>query len=114
VITPGAQAAVSIAALALTDIGDRVWVENPGYDAAYRSLVLAGARVVGIRVDGEGLDVREGRRRAPDARLAMVSPSHQYPLGGTMSLARRLALLQWAKRGRCVRGRGRLRQRVPL
>lgn len=96
VITPGAQAAVSIAALALTDIGDRVWVENPGYDAAYRSLVLAGARVVGIRVDGEGLDVREGRRRAPDARLAMVSPSHQYPLGGTMSLARRLALLQWA------------------
>ncbi len=71
-------------------------METPGYDAAYRSLVLAGARVVGIRIDGEGLDVQEGRRRAPDARLAMVSPSHQYPLGGTMSLARRLALLQWA------------------
>lgn len=97
VIAPGAQAAISIATLALTDIGDRVWVENPGYDAAYRSLVLAGVAPVGIGVDAEGLDVDAGRQRAPDARLAMVSPSHQYPLGVTMSLARRLALLQWAK-----------------
>ena len=96
VITPGAQAAVSIAALALTDIGERVWVENPGYDAAYRCLVLAGAAAVGISVDAEGLDVDDGRNRAPDARLAMVSPSHQYPMGVTMSLARRLALLEWA------------------
>jgi GntR family transcriptional regulator/MocR family aminotransferase len=92
VIAPGAQAAISIATLALTDIGDRVWVENPGYDAAYRSLVLAGVAPVGIGVDAEGLDVDAGRQRAPDARLAMVSPSHQYPLGVTMSLARRLAL----------------------
>lgn len=96
IIAPGAQAAVSIATLALTDIGDRVWVENPGYDAAYRSLVLAGVAAVGIRVDAEGLDVDDGWNRAPDARLAMVSPSHQYPMGVTMSLARRLALLQWA------------------
>ena len=96
VIAPGAQAGVSIATLALTDVGDRVWVENPGYDAAYRSLVLAGVAAVGIGVDAEGLDVNDGRNRAPDARLAMVSPSHQYPLGVTMSLARRLALLQWA------------------
>lgn len=97
IITPGAQAAVSIATLALTDIGDRVWIEDPGYDAAYRSLVLAGVAAVGIRVDAEGLDIDDGRNRAPDARLAMVSPSHQYPLGVTMSLKRRLALLQWAK-----------------
>lgn len=97
VIAPGAQAAISIATLALTDIGDRVWVENPGYDAAYRSLVLAGVAAVGIGVDAEGLDVDAGRQRAPDARLVMVSPSHQYPLGVTMSLTRRLALLQWAK-----------------
>lgn len=96
VITPGAQAAISIATLALTDIGDRVWVENPGYDAAYRSLVLAGVAPVGIGVDAEGMDIDDGRNRAPDARLAMVSPSHQYPLGVTMTLARRLALLQWA------------------
>lgn len=96
IIAPGAQAAVSIATLALTDIGDRVWVENPGYDAAYRSLVLAGVNAVGIHVNAEGLDVDDGRNRAPDARLAMVSPSHQYPMGVTMSLARRLALLQWA------------------
>ncbi|WP_306603594.1 PLP-dependent aminotransferase family protein [Azonexus sp.] len=96
VIAPGAQAAISIATLALTDIGDRVWVENPGYDAAYRSLVLAGVDAIGVDVDAEGLDVDDGRSRAPDARLVMVSPSHQYPLGVTMSLARRLALLQWA------------------
>lgn len=96
VIAPGAQAAISIATLALTDIGDRVWVENPGYDAAYRSLVLSGVTAVGIKVDAEGLDVHDGRNRAPDARLALVSPSHQYPMGVTMSLARRLALLQWA------------------
>ena len=96
IIAPGAQAAVSIATLALTDIGDRVWVENPGYDAAYRSLVLAGVAAVGVCVDAEGMDVDDGRNRAPDARLAMVSPSHQYPMGVTMSLARRLALLQWS------------------
>lgn len=95
-ITPGAQAAVSIATLALTDQGDRVWVENPGYDAAYRSVLLAGVQAVGVPVDKEGLDVQAGRRLAPDARLALVSPSHQYPLGVGMSLARRLALLQWA------------------
>lgn len=97
VITPGAQAAIFIAALALRDAGDSVWVENPGYDAAYRALVLSGMTTVGIKVDAEGLDVQDGCERAPDARLALVSPSHQYPLGVTMSLARRLALLQWAK-----------------
>ena len=96
VITPGAQAAISIATLALTDLGDRVWVENPGYDAAYRSLLLSGVTAVGIDVDAAGLVVQDGRQRAPDARLALVSPSHQYPLGVTMSLPRRLALLQWA------------------
>jgi GntR family transcriptional regulator/MocR family aminotransferase len=96
VIAPGAQAAISIATLALTDIGDCVWVENPGYDAAYRSLVLSGVKPVGIGVDEAGMDIDKGRKRAPDARLAIVSPSHQYPLGVPMSLARRLALLQWA------------------
>ncbi|GBG02786.1 GntR family transcriptional regulator [Azospira sp. I13] len=97
VIAPGAQAAIAIAALALTDAGDSVWVENPGYDAAYRSLQLSGVRPVGVRVDDAGLDVDDGRQQAPEARLALVSPSHQYPLGVTMSLERRLALLQWAR-----------------
>lgn len=96
VIAPGAQAAISIATLALSDVGDRVWIENPGYDAAYRSLVLSGVKPVGIEVDDEGVNVDNGRKRAPNARLAIVSPSHQYPLGVTMSLTRRLALLQWA------------------
>lgn len=96
IITPGAQAAVSIAALALADHGDRAWVESPGYDATHRSLALAGLDSVGVPVDAQGLDVEAGRRLAPEARLALVSPSHQYPTGVTMSLERRLALLKWA------------------
>lgn len=96
IVTPGAQAAVMIAALALADRGERAWVESPGYDATYRSLILSGLKTVGVPIDSEGLDVQAGRRLAPDARLALVSPSHQYPTGVTMSLARRLALLQWA------------------
>ncbi|WP_095143293.1 PLP-dependent aminotransferase family protein [Pseudomonas sp. Irchel s3b6] len=102
IVAPGAQAAVLIAALALTDRGDRAWVESPGYDATYRSLVLAGLNTVGVPVDAEGLEVQAGRRLAPDARLALVSPSHQYPTGVTMSLARRMALLQWADEANAV------------
>ena len=96
IITPGAQAAVSIAALAIADHGQQAWVESPGYDATHRSLALAGLDSVGVPVDAQGLDVEAGRRLAPEARLALVSPSHQYPTGVTMGLERRLALLKWA------------------
>ncbi len=96
IITPGAQAAVSIAALAIADHGQQAWVESPGYDATHRSLALAGLNSVGVPVDDQGLDVAAGRRLAPEARLALVSPSHQYPTGVTMSLERRLSLLKWA------------------
>lgn len=96
VVTPGTQAGVLIAALAVSDPGERAWVEHPGHEATRRSLALAGLQVIGVPVDGEGLDVEAGRARAPEARLALVSPSHQYPLGTVMSLARRLSLLQWA------------------
>lgn len=96
IVAPGAQAAVLIAALALTNKGDTAWVENPGYDATYRSLILSGLNTVGVPVDVDGLDVHAGRQLAPEAKLALVSPSHQYPTGVTMSLARRQALLQWA------------------
>jgi GntR family transcriptional regulator/MocR family aminotransferase len=62
--------------------------------------VGAGARILPVRVDAEGLDVEAGVRGAGDARLVYVTPSHQYPLGVPMSLPRRLALLQWASRSR--------------
>jgi GntR family transcriptional regulator/MocR family aminotransferase len=76
--------------------GDPVWVEDPGYLGARGALLAAGARLVPVPVDGEGLVVEAGRQVAPAARLAVVTPSHQFPTGVTMSLNRRLALLDWS------------------
>ena len=95
-ITAGAQQALDLVARVLIDPGDAVWLEEPGYAGLRNALAAAGARLVPVPVDAEGLVVTEGRRLAPDARLAAVTPSHQYPLGVTLSLSRRLALLDWA------------------
>ena len=75
-------------------------MEEPGYPGARSALLGAGARILPVPVDAEGLDVAVGARRAGDARLVYVTPSHQYPLGVPMSLARRLALLHWASGAR--------------
>jgi len=95
-ITSGAQQALDIIARTLIDPGDDVWVENPGYVGLRSTLTAAGARVNAVGIDDDGLSVEAGRRLAPAAVLAAVTPSHQYPLGVTMSLARRLELLDWA------------------
>ncbi len=97
VIVSGSQQAVQIAALALLDPGERVWMEDPGYWLAQRAFKLAEARIVPVPVDEEGIDVAAGMRLARKARLAFVTPSHQFPLGSTMSLSRRLQLLDWAR-----------------
>jgi GntR family transcriptional regulator/MocR family aminotransferase len=96
-ITAGAQGALDLAARVLLEPGDAAWMENPGYFGARGALLAAGARLVPVPVDREGLNVAEGIARAPQARLAMVTPSRQSPLGVTMSVGRRLALLEWAK-----------------
>lgn len=96
-ITCGAQQAISLCAQLLVEPGDRVAVENPGYRAAGHAFAVAGAQLVGIGVDGEGLDTA-ALERAGRCRLAYVTPSHQYPTGVTLSLARRLELLDWAER----------------
>jgi GntR family transcriptional regulator/MocR family aminotransferase len=98
VILAGAQQGIELAARLLIDPGDEVWHEEPGYLGARGAFLTAGARVVPIPVDDDGLDVAAGIAAAPHARLAYVTPSHQYPTGATMSLARRLALLAWAER----------------
>jgi len=95
-ITSGAQQALDIVARTIIDPGDDVWVENPGYAGLRSTLTAAGACLNHIPVDEDGLSVEIGRRRAPNAVLAAVTPSHQYPLGITMSLPRRLELLDWA------------------
>jgi GntR family transcriptional regulator/MocR family aminotransferase len=97
ILTSGSQGAVDLAARALLDPGDAAWVEDPGYPGTYGALLGAGARLVPVPVDGEGLDVDAGRRLAPGARLVSVTPSHQFPTGVTMSLRQRLALLEWAR-----------------
>ena len=96
IITSGAQQALDLAARVLIDPGDPVWMEEPGYPPTGAVLRAAGARLVPVPVDDEGLSVVAGRALEPAPRLVCVSPSHQYPLGVTMSLTRRLELLEWA------------------
>ncbi len=96
IVVAGAQAALDLAARILLDPGDMAWIEEPGYPGARGALEGAGAQLVPIPVKEDGLDVYAGRIRCPQARVAYVTPSHQFPLGVTMSLAQRLALLEWA------------------
>jgi GntR family transcriptional regulator/MocR family aminotransferase len=95
-IVNGSQQALSLSAMALISRGDQVWLEDPFYAGARGAFTLAGAQIIPVGVDDQGLIVDEGRRRAPDARAVFVTPSRQLPLGVTMSLARRLELLEWA------------------
>jgi GntR family transcriptional regulator/MocR family aminotransferase len=94
-ITNGTQQAVDVIARVLLEPGDRVAVEDPGYPPPRRLFEILGARVTGVPVDREGLVVDALPR---DTRLVYVTPSHQYPLGVSMSLPRRRALLAWAGR----------------
>jgi len=96
IVVDGAQQGLDLLFRLLLDPGDPVWLEEPGYPGARSALLAAGATVLPVRVDGEGLDVAAGVSRASGARLVFVTPSHQFPLGVAMSLARRLALLKWA------------------
>jgi GntR family transcriptional regulator/MocR family aminotransferase len=100
IVVSGAQHGLELVCRVLLDPGDAAWLEEPGYTGARAALVGAGARIASIPVTGEGIDVEAGRRRAPKARLAYVTPSHQFPLGVAMSLPRRLELLSWARRAR--------------
>lgn len=97
-IVSGSQAGIDTTARVLLDPGDQVWVEDPGYISGRSALAANGARLVAVPVDDQGLDPREGERLAPNAKLAVVSPSHQYPLGAIQSLPRRMAMLDWAER----------------
>jgi GntR family transcriptional regulator/MocR family aminotransferase len=100
ILTAGSQGALDLVARVLLDPGDLVWVEDPGYLGARGALLAAGAELIAVPVDQEGIDVEAGRRRCTNARLATVTPSHQFPTGVTMSLNRRLALLEWAREAR--------------
>jgi GntR family transcriptional regulator/MocR family aminotransferase len=94
-ITNGAQQALDLVARALVTPGDRVAFEDPGYLPPTFLFKSLGARVKGVPVDDQGIVVDA---LPPQTRLVYVTPSHQYPLGVTMSLPRRIALLEWASR----------------
>ena len=100
VITSGSQQALYLLAQLLLAPGEAVWIESPGYQGAVAPFAVAGARVCPVPVDAEGMDVAYAAARYPDAKLAFVTPSHQLPLGVTMSLRRRLDLLRWAEANR--------------
>jgi len=95
-VTAGYHAALELARRLLLRDGDVGWYEDPGYLLARRFLEQSGLRLAPVPVDAEGLDVARGLQRAPDARFAVVTPTHQSPMGMAMSLPRRLELLQWA------------------
>lgn len=95
IVVNGTQQALDLVARLLLDPGDGVVIEEPGYQAARQVLLAAGARLVPTRVDRSGLDVSR-LPRSRQATMAYVTPSHQFPLGGILSLPRRLELLQWA------------------
>jgi GntR family transcriptional regulator / MocR family aminotransferase len=97
IVVTSAQQAVELAGKVVADPGDCAWVESLGYQPVQHCLRAAGLQVVRVPVDAEGLNVGAGRRLASNARLAYVTPAHQYPLGYEMSLERRKALLEWAQ-----------------
>jgi GntR family transcriptional regulator / MocR family aminotransferase len=97
-VVSGSQAALRLCAGVLVGHGDRVAVEEPGYPGAHAALGAGGAEIVPVPVDNEGLVVDALRDEPGDLRAVYVTPSHQYPLGASMSAARRLALLDWAAR----------------
>jgi GntR family transcriptional regulator / MocR family aminotransferase len=97
-VTTGSQQGLQLSAQVLLDANERVWIEEPGYPGGRQALMMTGARLVPVPVDHEGLNVAEGIRRARNAHAVYITPSHQYPLGVTMTATRRMLLLNWAAR----------------
>lgn len=97
IIVNGTQQALNITARALLPKGCEVWVDDPGYDGARGAFTSTGAIVRPVKVDDQGMDIYDGMQHFPDAKLVYTAPSHQFPLSGTLSLSRRLALLEWAE-----------------
>ncbi len=100
VVTSGSQQAIDLVARLLLDVGDEVMVEDPGYLGIRACLVSHGITARPVEVDTQGFSIADGAARWPQARMAVVTPTHQFPLGVHMGLPRRLELLEWARRER--------------
>ncbi|ALN93542.1 PLP-dependent aminotransferase family protein [Lysobacter gummosus] len=97
IVVTSTQQAVELAGKVLADPGAKAWCETPGYQPVQHCLRAAGLEVVAVPVDADGLDVDAALALAGDARVAYVTPAHQYPLGVEMSIQRRKSLLAWAR-----------------
>lgn len=98
VITEGAHEALILCVRLLTDPGDTVWMEDPGYRGAKAAFHTSDVRLQALRVDDEGIVIPEGLWERSPPRLVYVTPSHQYPLGSVLSASRRLDLIAQARR----------------
>jgi GntR family transcriptional regulator / MocR family aminotransferase len=96
-VVSGSQQALEISARVLLGTGSHIWMEEPGYRLARRVFQGADCHLVPVPVDEDGMIVSAGIKRSPKARAVYVTPSHQYPLGSTMSASRRMQLLNWAQ-----------------
>lgn len=99
IVTTGAQQAFDLISRLLLDPGDEVWMEDPGYPGASKAFEAGGAVVIPVPVDPDGMDISYGRRVAPRARMAYVTPANQFPLGKVLSAKRKIELLNWASMG---------------
>lgn len=95
IVTAGTQQAMMIAAMALVNRGEVAWIEDPGFYQARRAFGFAGATVVPRPIDNEGIVIAQ-KKKEPPPKIIYVTPSHQFPLGMTMSLARRKELIDFA------------------
>ncbi|HRH46410.1 MAG TPA: PLP-dependent aminotransferase family protein, partial [Pyrinomonadaceae bacterium] len=98
IIVAGSQQGLDLIARVLLDPGDEVWIEDPKYNGAEGALLGAGAKLIHVPLDSEGLSIKQGEQLSKNPRLAYITPSHQFPLGAVMSLSRRLELLEWANK----------------
>lgn len=100
VVTSGLRQSIATLARMVLDAGDKAWIEDPGFRGTREGLAAADVQAVPVPVDASGFSLEAALERAPGARLAIVAPSHQFPLGTVLGLQRRLELLSWAERTR--------------
>jgi GntR family transcriptional regulator / MocR family aminotransferase len=98
VVTSGMRQSLSLFARLILDAGQEAWIEEPGFVGTREAMAMAEINSVPVPIDDQGFSVDQAMKRAPKARLAVVAPSHQFPLGTVLSLQRRLELLSWAER----------------
>lgn len=97
IVVTGSQQGLNLVVECLLNKGDKVWMEDPGYHGARIALANAGVMLCPIPVEADGLNVAHGVQHFRDAKLAYVTPSHQFPMGSTLSHAKREQLLEWAR-----------------